>query len=282
MKKLFILLTVFVLAAGFVYAQEQTGETTETQQSETTTPAQTQPAQTQTTTQTQAAQAQPAQEQPAEEEKKRAIELLNVEISINFPVHWSNGLHDDSFYQVINEAYGSNLMEDKGVTANTSVGIGLSLNFTKRIGLTLNMDFFFGAKLAGFSSPTSDYNSLFGINAFLGPVFYIYNSGNFRIPLAFGAHMYFFKDDLWVPEIGLNGAWVNRKDMQFGPAISLGVQFHSSSGVYFFTRTQVAIDIVRMHSMDWFNGTEYQELSCTDILKVNWAVKPVFGIGVKY
>ncbi|MCL2197230.1 MAG: hypothetical protein FWB77_06400 [Treponema sp.] len=285
MKKLFILLAVFILAAGFVYAQEQQEETTVVQ-SETQAP-QAQPAQTQTTqtqtTQTQTTQVQPsAQEAPAEEETKRAIEILNVEISMNFPVHWSNGLHDDSFYQVINEATGANMMEDKSVTANTSIGIGINLNITKSFGIALNMDIFYAAKIGGFSSPTSDYNSIFGINAFFGPVFYLFNNGTFRIPLAVGAHMYYFNDDLWVPEIGLSGAWMNRSEMQFGPAVSIGVQFHFNTGIYLFTRTQIAIDLIRIHSLDWYNGTDYEQLNCTDIMNVNWAIKPVFGIGIKY
>jgi len=282
MKKLFILLAVFILAAGFVFAQEQeiAAEEQAAPAATQAQPAQTQPAQTQpqAAAQTQTAQA----EEPPAEENKRSIELINVEISANFPIHWSNGLHDDTFFQVINAATGSNYMEDKTVTANTSIGIGIVFNFTKIFGINLNFDIFYGAKMAGFSSPTSDYNSLFGMNAFFGPVFYLFNNNTVRIPLAVGAHLYYFNDDIWVPEIATSGAWMNRKDMQFGPAISIGVQFHTNTGLYFFTRTQITIDLVRIHSLDWYNGTEYEALTCTDIMDVNWGIKPVFGIGIKY
>jgi len=246
MKKLFILFAVFILAAGFVFAQEFDGDD--------------------------------------EESEAREIELINIELSLGFPVHWTNGVHDDSFYQIINEATGANMMEDKSVTANTAFGIGLNLNLTKTLGVTLEMDIFYGAKLAGFASPTSDYNSLFGLNLFLGPVFYLFNNNVLRVPLAVGAHMYFFSDDLWVPEISTTSAWMNRKDLQIGPALHLGVQFHFDNGIYLFCRTQVSIDMVRIHKIDWLNVTtdEYESNSCTDIMDINWAVKPVFGLGIKY
>jgi len=247
MKKLFILLVVFILAASFVYAQEFDDE-------------------------------------DAEVSGEREIEFLNLEISLGFPVHWSNGLHDDEFYQIINLATGSNMMDDKSITANTSFGVGLNFNISKSFAVSIDMDIFFGAKLAGFASPTSDYNSIFGINAFVGPTFYLYNNNVLRIPLSVGAHMYYFTDDLWVPEISTQSAWMNRSDLQFGPALSLGIQFHFDNGIYMFTRTQVAIDLVRVHKIEWLNVTvnEYESNECTDIMSINWGIKPVFGLGIKF
>jgi hypothetical protein len=241
MKKLFIVLAVFVFVAGFAFAQEDATE------------------------------------------RERDIEFFNMQISVGFPVHWTNGLHDDTFYPS-NTATGDNMMEDRSVTANTSIGLALVFNFTKGFGFILDMDMFFGAKLSGFAAPTSDYNSLFGANVFFGPVFYLFNNNGLRIPFAVGAHMYYFADDLWVTELNSNGAWVNRSELQLGAAASLGLQFHFNRSTYMFTNTTVAINFVRMHSRKWFDSVNnvYEEMSCTDMMEINWGVKPSIGLGIKF
>ena len=277
MKKLSIFLVLFILAAGFAFTQEE-------EQPQQTAQQEPQP-QAQQTQQAQQAQQQPQQEEAEETEKKRAIEIFNFEIGIGFPVHWTNGRHDGEFYQV-NVATPSYTMEDKLVTANTAFSLATVFNFTRVFGLAIEMDFFYGTKLGGFSNPSSDHNSLFGINAFLGPLFYIFNNNVLRIPLSFGAHMYYFADDLWVSEYASgDGAWFNRKDLQFGPAIALGVQFHFNSGIYLFTKTQLAIDFIRIHKIQTDNLTD-QAISLRDhqdiiINSINWGIRPSFGIGIR-
>ena len=260
MKKLSILLVVFLLVAGFIFAQE-----------ETTTVTQPEPQ----------AQPQPQQAQPAEEGKKeRAIELFNLEINVGFPVHWTNGWHDATFYVMHPD-----MMEDKFVTADTAIGLAMSFNFTKTFGLTFDMDLFYGAKLTGFSNPTSDYNSLFGLNIYLGPYFYLFNNNMLRIPLTVGAHMYYFNDDLWVPDLsGAGGGWLNRKDLQFGITVALAVQFHFSRSVYIFSRTNIAIDFIRYHTIRWYDAgvTGYNEDNHFDIGDVSWLIKPSIGLGIKF
>jgi len=202
------------------------------------------------------------------------IERLDLEINVGFPVHWTNGMHDDAVNQ-------GNVFEDKSVTANTAIGVAATYNFTRSIGVMLDMDFFLGAKLAGFSSPTSDYISLAGMNLFLGPVFYLYNSNSLRIPFTFGVHMYYFTDDLWVPDLGNNGAWMNRHDFQIGPEFSLGIQYHFDNGVYIFSRTNVALDFYRVHGLLGSDGTTYEGSPHMDFA-LNWRVKPTIGIGIKF
>jgi hypothetical protein len=203
-------------------------------------------------------------------------ELFDLEISAGFPVHWTNAEHDD------NSPY---LVEDKTVSANTALGVALLFNFTNKVGFTLDADFFFGGKLAGIASPSSDYNSLFGINALLGPVIYIYNGSFLRIPLALGVHVYYFSDDLWVPELGATGSWVKRRDLQFGPGAYIGVQFHFNNNIYIFSRTNVAIDILRWHQTKGGAGTS---VAGTDVdesefeLAFGWEIKPAIGIGIKF
>jgi len=253
MKKLSILLVLFIFAAGFIFAQN----------------------------------GQPQDEEAVEE--KREIEIFNLELGLGFPVHWTNGRHTGDFYQV-NVGTEPYTLQDKFVTANTSFNAAAVFNFTKILGLTLEFDIFFGAKLTGFSNPSSDHNSLFGLNAFIGPVFYLFNNGVLRIPLSIGAHMYYFADDLWISDYYndgtvSNGAWFTRTDLQFGPAVALGVQFHFDNGIYIFSRTQVSIDFVRMHTINTDNISDQaiSERNHTDIItnSINWGVRPSFGIGIK-
>jgi len=201
-------------------------------------------------------------------------EKFSLEVNVGFPIHWTNGLHDDP----MNEG---NMIEDKSVTANTAIGLAANFNFNRKFGVTLDADFSFGAKLAGYASPTSDYISLSGVNVFLGPVLYLYNSNALRIPLAFGVHMYYFGDNLWIPSLGTEGAWLSRQDFQFGPGVSLGVQYHFDSGIYMFSRTNVTVDFLRAHSMKGSNGSELTKESHGDV-SPNWSVKPSLGIGVKF
>jgi len=202
------------------------------------------------------------------------IEKFSVEVNVGFPVHWTNGVHDDAANQ-------GNKLEDKSVTANTAIGLATTFNFSRKVGFTMDMDFALGAKLAGFASPTSDYISLAGANVFLGPVFYLYNSNSLRIPLAFGVHMYYFTDDLWIPGLGSAGAWIKRQEFQVGPGASIGVQYHFDNSLYVFSRTSVAMDIFRMHSLAGSDGSAYDDSNHKDV-SINWSVKPCIGIGIKF
>jgi len=202
------------------------------------------------------------------------IERFDMEVNVGFPIHWTNGVHDDA-------ANSGNMFEDKSVTANTAIGLATTFNFTRTFGLTLDMDFSLGAKLSGFASPTSDYISLAGFNGFLGPVFYLYNSRSLRIPFALGVHMYYFADDLWIPDLGTSGAWIKRQDFQVGPEFSLGIQYHFDNGVYIFSRTNVALDIFRRHTYSGSDGSAFDDSSHTEFA-LNWRVKPTIGIGIKF
>jgi len=250
MKKLSILLVMFILAAGLIFAQE---ETTQTQE---------QPAAQQ-------------DEQPAAE-KERSIEGFNLEINWGFPVHWSNSTYDNLIIEAPDGG-------DKAVTADTAFGITAIFNFSNIIGLSLDFDFFYGGKIAGFASDRADYISLFGFDFYLGPVFYLFNNNLLRIPLSFGAHMYYFADERWAPipiepSNGLpqtENAIFRTNDMQFGPYLSLGVQFHFNKDLYVFSKTTVAIDLFRFMAIN--GGAAFN-----DSISVNWLVKPAIGLGIKH
>jgi len=207
------------------------------------------------------------------DETDRKIEKYNAEVNIGFPVHWTNGFHDPA--------------EDRTVTAYSSIGVGITFNFTEKVGLIMEGDISYGAELSGVSTtPTSDYINLFAANMFLGPLFYLYNNNVFRVPLVVGVHIYYSSDNLWIPSLDGNaGSWVSRNDTQFGFGFSLGFQFHFDNGVYLFSRTSVILDFIRIHSSEGYDGVTaapYVVESCLDIFPLSWYVKPVAGIGIRF
>jgi hypothetical protein len=221
------------------------------------------------------------------------IERFDLEIYAGFPVHWTNAKHDQSFYW-FNPDY---VMEDKSVTANTAIGLSMTYNFKNYIGLNIDTDFFYGGKLAGFSYPSSDYISMFGTNLSIGPVFYLYSDNALRIPLMVGGHFYYYSDDLWMPNlVGNNpqnpssqssaGYWASRRDFQLGPVISLGIQYHFDKSLYIFSRTNVSLDLLRWHQVNYIaddgTGTLTDQSKKEIEFAVSWGIKPVLGIGIRF
>jgi hypothetical protein len=209
-----------------------------------------------------------AQEEAAADESKP--EFFDLEISAGFPVHWTNAEN--------------NGVSSKQVNANTSLGVALVFNFGRKVGLTLDTDFFYGASLSGRSNPTSNENSLFGANVLLGPVFYLYNGSFLRIPLAVGVHMYYGSSDIWEPAFGgtATGVWFKQQDLQIGPGAYIGVQFHFNNNIYIFSRTNVAVDVFRWSKAT--AGTSAALSTSETELKfgIAWEVKPAIGIGIKF
>jgi hypothetical protein len=225
----------------------------------------------------------------------REIERFDLEIYAGFPVHWTNAEHGQGFYW-FNPNY---TMEDKTVTANTAIGLSMTYNINKYVGINLDTDFFYGAKLAGFSNPSSDYISMFGSNIVIGPMFYLYNNNLLRIPMTVGCHFYYYSDDLWMPSlIGYDpqnpitqstaGFWTKRRDFQLGPVISLGIQYHFNESIYIFSRTNVSVDFFRWHQISYIaddgtgNGTYTSRTKAETEFAVSWGVKPAMGIGIKF
>jgi len=200
-----------------------------------------------------------------------------AEVNVGFPVHWTNGMHEDFW------AGSNGIEEDKMVTANTALGLGLVFDFNKRIGIMIDADFFFGARLSGYSIIDSGFNSLFGANFFLGPVIYLFNNDWLKVPLGIGPHMYLFIDDLWMEDVALgvtstSGEWIKRTEMQIGAGLFLGVQFHFETGFYIFSRTMVSVDFLRFHNVKAKGMNDLSHM-CIDI---NWGIKPYIGVGIKF
>lgn len=263
MKKLIILPVILVLVAGLCFAQ--------------------------------------AEELPEEEVDSTPslpkIEIFDLEVSAGFPIHWASAKHDQNFYW-FNPTY---VMEDKTITANISVGLSFVFNFTQKIGFNLDTDFFLSSKMVGFANPSSDNIFMFGANILMGPVFYLYNTGSLRIPLTVGGHLYYFSDDLWMPNLvgydplnppsniqSTDGFWMNRRDLQVGPGISLGLQFHFTPSIYIFSRASFIVDVFSWHEIRYIAddgtgaGTYIAQIKSETNFIISWGVKPVLGLGIKF
>ena len=208
-----------------------------------------------------------AQDEGADTAQETTLEKLDLEISAGFPVHWTNitAKHND--------------LDEREVTANTAIGLALLFNFSKKLGLTLDTDFFYGGEVGGYSTTDSQSATLFGANGLLGAVIYLYNGSFLRIPLALGAHVYYYSSDLWLRR-GLmiaTGDWYKTRDFQVGPGAYLGVQFHFNDSLYIFSRTNVAVDIFRWHQ----TISDAGKTSETEFV-LAWEVKPSIGLGIKF
>ncbi|WP_461247913.1 hypothetical protein, partial [Treponema sp. R6D11] len=93
---------------------------------------------------------------------------------------------------------------------------------------------------------------------------------------------------LWMPTSLQNtdGMWASRRDLQIGPGISLGVQFHFSENIYIFSKTNVVMDLFRWHQAKYIadDGTgTYTDYSNSETeIVIGWGVKPVLGLGIKF
>ena len=248
MKKLVLILAVLILAAGICFAQEEDQA--------------------------------PPKDKP---------EFFDLEISVGVPVHWTNSPAPHKHWeQIFTNATGDPAWmydEDKTVTANTAIGAALMFNFSRKFGVTLDADFFYAADVMG-HSPTNSYShTIFGANALLGPVFFLYNSGFLRIPLAIGIHMYYWGTDTWMPFAGsTEGTWLKTRDLQLGPGIYLGIQFHFNNSIYIFSRTNVSLDLFRWHQVvgAYYDGAVIKyDKSWTETV-IAWSVKPTLGLGIKF
>ena len=201
--------------------------------------------------------------------------FFNLEITVGVPIHWTNSPdgHDN---------YGG-AFKDRTVTANTAFGVALLFNFGRKMGVTLDGDFFFGSDVMGASNTSAYSNSLFGANLFLGPVFYLYNSTFLRIPLAIGGHLAYWNSSSFYPDNFVFSAaaeqMVSVTDVQIGPGVSIGMQFHFNNNIYMFSRTNVAMPLYRWHTLNANNGAV--SLGHAEFM-LGWIVKPSLGLGIKF
>ena len=238
-----------------------------------------------------------AQDSDEESAAPAKPEKFDLEITIGVPIHWTNSpvphehwydLFDAMSAGATSTAY--QFDEDKTVTADTAIGVALLFNFGKKMGFTLDWDFFFGSDVMG-HSPTDSYShTLFGTNLLLGPVIYLYNGSFLRIPLALGIHAYYWSSDAWIPNgAGTTGEWLKTRDLQLGPGLYLGIQFHFSRSLYIFSRTNVAFDFFRWHQIVASYDNTGAGGTVNDVFKESntewvmaWHVKPAVGVGIKF
>ena len=217
-----------------------------------------------------------AQEEDDYAAEKPKIDRINLEVSIGVPVHWTTSKVTHNFYDV-------NDM-DRTVTSSTSIGLALNLNFSSKFGFLIDFDVFVGSDVMGHTTTDSFSSSLFGINALAGPVIYLYNSDFLRIPLALGLHVYYWSSDHWdfmTAGTTPSNSWIKTSDFQMGPGLYLGIQFHFNRSLYMFSRTNVAFDIFRIHSVTGYKAAAV-DLTCDKFIEFGWEVKPTLGLGIKF
>ena len=215
-----------------------------------------------------------AQYDDEEEVAQPKRDKVNLEVSIGVPVHWTTSPAPHKFFDDDPDM-------DRTVTTSTSIGFALNLNFGQKVGLALDFDVFVGSDVMGHTGTDSYSSSLFGMNLLLGPVIYLYNGSFLRVPLAIGPHMYYWSSSNWTQygTPGAMGDWMKTKDLQFGLGLYLGIQFHFNNNLYMFSRTNVAIDFLRFHSVIAEEG----DLDKSHFKpEFGWMVKPALGVGVKF
>ncbi|MDR2144469.1 MAG: hypothetical protein LBP29_08880 [Treponema sp.] len=193
---------------------------------------------------------------------------FDLEVTAGIPVHWTDAVHKP--------------VEDKAVTSALALGVGLTFNFNRKAGLTLDTDISFARSLQGASVTSSEFYSLVTANALLGPVIYLYNGSFLRIPLAFGIHYYFYSNDHWHDTVAVpSGRWWKYTDHQFGPGAYLGIQFHFNKSLYILSRTSVNFDIARYYIREGGAGAASAKNSDFEFIGA-LSVKPTFGLGIKF
>ena len=253
MKKLLVLLAALLLVAGVAFAQEE------------------------------------------ELVAERFNEFFAIELGMGFPFHWTNDWHTEWWYGVEN-SIGPQKGEIKVLTSNVAFDIGMVFNFSRFFGLAINFDVFYGGKNQNFIGDTAGYeywrhiayNSSFGLNAFIGPRIYLYNDRVLRIPFGFGAHLYYFVEDLSI----INGVsvsdsepiegFLNITDVQLGPALTLSIQFHFNQSIYIFSGFTFSVDMFRWHHEV---GTGFDGATTADYFdprRFHWGLKPQIGVGLKF
>ena len=213
--------------------------------------------------------------------------FFSLEISIGVPVHWTNSPIEHYFFDP-NDTDPEDLAiyRDRTVTSNTAIGASLLFNFGRRMGLTLDGDIFVGTDVMGASNTSSYSNSLFGANLLFGPVIYLYNSTFLRVPLALGAHMYYWSSNVWYPNgmdfTGEEGDQIFLTDLQLGAGMYIGIQFHFNDHVYLFSRTNVSLTLYRWHKVEALSANEEVISRKHNEAAMGWGVKPALGVGVKF
>jgi hypothetical protein len=214
-----------------------------------------------------------AQEEGEAAPSQRAKEF-DLEITGGVPVHWTGAEH----------THGSYTLEDKTVTATSSLGLGLIFNGkSKKVGFAIDADFAFGQSLYGDPIQNSGFTGIAAANVLLGPVFYIYNGSFLRVPLAFGIHYYYYSNDVWVRDTlgGTPDEYWNLSDHQGGLGTYFGVQFHFNANLYIVARTNISVDFVRYHIEKESLGTATDAHTGFE-LALAWSVKPTIGLGIKF
>jgi len=217
--------------------------------------------------------------------KKGVAEKFNMEVSVGISVHSINNPNPHSFG-------GLESVLEKVVTANTTLGFGMTFPIGKFVGLTLDADFFFGNEKVDQSAPYSSSISLFGTNVLVAPIFYLLSyHDTIRIPMAVGVHMFYWDSDVWLPTLnviadetsGTGTGWLKNSDLQLGLGMYVGLHFYFTPKAYMISRVNISVDFLRWHKMQLSNGEKVtREEDDKGIMSFGWGIKPTIGLGMRF
>jgi hypothetical protein len=144
---------------------------------------------------------------------------------------------------------------------NDFIALGCYDNFIFPLELSTTID---GTKV---TTKRGDYDSLFGVDMLLGPVFTLYSAGRVKIPLAVGLHLFLLTSSTEA---------VSMIGFEFGAGANISVEYHFNSRVYMFGRVQGTWDFYTANTIT----TAQQSVSDSGSL-TGLCVNPNLGIGFR-
>jgi hypothetical protein len=145
---------------------------------------------------------------------------------------------------------------------NDFIALGCYDNFIFPLELSSTLD---GTKV---TTKRDDYDSLFGVDMLLGPVFTLYSAGKVKIPLAAGLHLFL---------LTASTGSVSTIGFEFGLGTSISAEYHFGDRVYGFGRVQGTWDFYATNTVRTAWGRAASNSGRLRSLGVN----PNIGVGFK-
>jgi hypothetical protein len=166
-----------------------------------------------------------------------------------------------------------------GYTANAmvlsaSLGVSGAYHFTERIGIGGSVNLIFPLKVdaeareGSVTETPADYNFIFSMDLFLGPVFTLGRIGRLTLRGAAGVHYF----ELWslVDPLGMDAG-------NFGIGAYISGEYPLSRRVYLLAKVQGSFDFYSVTKTIYLGTSRINSGTLT-----NWGIIPGFGVGFVY
>lgn len=118
----------------------------------------------------------------------------------------------------------------------------------------------------------SEYDFLLAADVLVGPVFMVYENGNFALPVAAGFHCL----QLWSSANSLNASCY---ELGFGTNVT--GEYHITRNIYFLARFQLTFDFFSIDTEEQYVGHKKVRTVNSGTLAA-WGVNPTVGIGFHF